>query len=158
MNDVVTDAGHVNDEILRHDRRGWLRRPGNAVQAGGRRTMPKDGRIAMPGFDATGEPPMITQRPHVASVAATPEGSLVGGSAERQGVRLGGRLERVTVNITIRASRALETLTKLTGDNKTDAINRALQIYAYMEQVAAQGGSVYVREATGSELERLKAF
>jgi hypothetical protein len=117
-----------------------------------------DGRIAMPGFEATGEPPIISRRPRDASVAATPEGSLVGGPDERQGVRLSGRLERVTVNITIRASRALETLIKLTGDNKTDAINRALQIYAYMEQVAAQGGSVYVREATGSELERLKAF
>jgi hypothetical protein len=68
-------------------------------------------------------------------------------------------LERVTVNLIGRASRALEIATELTGDSKTDTINRALQIYAYMEQVTARGGSIYVREAADdSELKRLKVF
>jgi len=112
----------------------------------------------MPGFELAGVAPAIAGGAQVPPAGVPSEGSSAGGSAERQGDRLGGRLERVTVNITVRASRALGTLTRLTGDNKTDAINRALQIYAYMEQIAAQGGSVYIRETTSSDLERLKAF
>jgi hypothetical protein len=49
-------------------------------------------------------------------------------------------------------------VTSLTGDSKTDTINRALQIYAYLEQVTSKGGSIYVREAGDTELERLKIF
>jgi hypothetical protein len=70
----------------------------------------------------------------------------------------GGSLERVTVNLTARASRALELATELTGDTKTDTINRALQIYAYLEQVTSHGGAIYVREQPSSELERVKIF
>ncbi|HUC22602.1 MAG TPA: hypothetical protein VMA73_07840 [Streptosporangiaceae bacterium] len=69
-----------------------------------------------------------------------------------------GPLERITVNLTGRASRALELATRLTGDSKTDTVNRALQVYAYMEQITADGGSVYVREGADAELERLKVF
>ena len=69
-----------------------------------------------------------------------------------------GPLERITVNLTGRASRALDLATELTGDTKTDTVNRALQIYAYLEQITADGGSIYVKEAAGSELERLKVF
>jgi hypothetical protein len=86
-------------------------------------------------------------------------------TTDRDDTRSGGRgngsngpLERITVNLTGRASRALELATELTGDTKTDSVNRALQIYAYLEQVTAQGGSIYVREAADSELERLKVF
>jgi hypothetical protein len=67
-------------------------------------------------------------------------------------------LERVAVNVTGRASRALDLATELTGDTKTDTLNRALQVYAYLEQLAARGGSVYVREAAGSQLELLKVL
>jgi hypothetical protein len=72
--------------------------------------------------------------------------------------RSGGGSERVTVNLSIRASQALEIATGLTGETKTDAINKALQIYAFLEQIMARGGSIYAREATESELERLKLF
>ena len=68
----------------------------------------------------------------------------------------GGLFERITVNLTGRASRALELATELTGDTKTDAVNRALQIYAYVEQVMAAGGSIRVRAAAGAELDLLK--
>lgn len=86
-------------------------------------------------------------------------------TTDRGDIKSGGRgngsngpLERITVNLTGRASRALDLATDLTGDTKTDTVNRALQVYAYMEQVTANGGSVYVKEAAGSELERLKVF
>jgi hypothetical protein len=36
--------------------------------------------------------------------------------------------------------RALGLAVELTGDTKTDIINRALQIYAYLEQVSAPAG------------------
>ena len=75
-------------------------------------------------------------------------------SAERQngtktdGSRAGGGpLERVTVNLTPRSARALELATQLTGDSKTNTVNRAIQIYAYLEHVISEGGSVYAREA-----------
>src|SRR5262249_53582147 len=70
----------------------------------------------------------------------------------------GGPLERVTVNLIARASRALQLVSDLTGDSKTDSINRALQVYAYLEEVTANGGAIYVRESSDSELQRLKMF
>jgi hypothetical protein len=70
----------------------------------------------------------------------------------------GGPLERVTVNLTPRSARALELATQLTGDSKTDTINRAIQIYAYLEYIISEGGSVHTRESADSELERLKIF
>lgn len=65
-------------------------------------------------------------------------------------------LERITVNLTSRSSAALELIVELSGDTKTDTINRALQLYAYLEKVIRDGGSVHVREQDGAELERLR--
>lgn len=70
----------------------------------------------------------------------------------------GGSLERVTVNLTTRSARALELATQLTGDSKTDAINRAIQIYAYLEHILSKDGSIHIRESEGAEPERLKFF
>jgi hypothetical protein len=86
-------------------------------------------------------------------------------ATDRDDTKSGGRgngsngpLERITVNLTGRASSALELATELTGDTKTDTVNRALQVYAYLEQIMARGGAIYVREAADSELERIKVF
>lgn len=65
--------------------------------------------------------------------------------------------ERVTVNLTKRASRSLEEIVELTGDGKTDAINRALSVYAYVEKVLKGGGRLLVQEP-GSELRELVIF
>ena len=69
-----------------------------------------------------------------------------------------GPLERVTVNLTGRAADALEQVAKLTGNSKTDTINRSLQLYAYLEQVTNDGGAIYVRESPGGELQLIKLF
>lgn len=69
-----------------------------------------------------------------------------------------GPPKRVTVNVTGRASRALDLAAELTGDTRTDSLNRALQVYAYLQQLTACGGTVYVQEAAGSDLELLKVF
>jgi hypothetical protein len=69
-----------------------------------------------------------------------------------------GPLERVTVNLTARASHALDRAAALTGDSKTDTINRALQIYAYLEEITENGGTIYVRESPDGELQIIKMF
>ena len=69
-----------------------------------------------------------------------------------------GPLERITVNLIARASRALQAVAEMTGDSKTDSINRAVQVYAYLEEINSRGGAIYVRESADSELERLKMF
>ncbi|MFC5180152.1 ribbon-helix-helix domain-containing protein [Actinomadura harenae] len=64
-----------------------------------------------------------------------------------------GARERVTVNLTAKGAAALTDLMRLTDDTKTDVINRALGVYAYLENVIQQGGKVYVREEDTSDLE-----
>jgi hypothetical protein len=78
--------------------------------------------------------------------------------AGRTGRNQHGPLERVTVNLSARAARALEEAAKLTGDSKTDTINRALQIYAYFEQITQDGGAIYVRESPDAEPQLIKMF
>lgn len=72
-------------------------------------------------------------RPDVAASPAKPgDGPAKDGS--------GGGLVRLTVNLTQRAVRALEHACRLTGDSKTDTVNRALRVYALVYDLAAQGG------------------
>jgi hypothetical protein len=87
---------------------------------------------------------------------ARPRGSRSQGSGGSGGS--GGPLERVTVNLIARASRALQRVADRTGDSKTDIINRALQVYGYLEDVSADGGAIYVRETKDSEPQLLKMF
>ncbi|MGC7093195.1 hypothetical protein ACPZ19_00880 [Amycolatopsis lurida] len=63
----------------------------------------------------------------------------------------GGGLERVTVNLVPRASRALERATQLTGDSKTDTINRALQVLAVLEEAVDNGGELIIRYKSGEQ-------
>jgi hypothetical protein len=70
----------------------------------------------------------------------------------------GSGLQRVTVNLTPRTAEALEEAVKLTGDTKTDTINRAIQVFAYLEKIIQSGGTIYVRDSGSNELERLHFF
>ena len=72
--------------------------------------------------------------------------------------RASGGLERVTINLTPRSSRALQEASAITGDTKTEMINRAVRLYEYFEQVSRAGGTVYVRPEPDAEIERLKLF
>lgn len=65
--------------------------------------------------------------------------------------------ERVTVNLTPRAWHALEATVQRTGDTKTETINRALQVYNYLDELMHSGGAVYVQDPHGKP-ERLKIF
>jgi hypothetical protein len=79
-------------------------------------------------------------------------------AAARASTRRGGGppLERVTVNLSPRSVAALDSLVELTQETKTDSINRALQVYAYLQQLFHDGGALYVRSPVNSELERLR--
>lgn len=88
-----------------------------------------------------------TERAHAEPVAEQPADPAQRG---------GGGLERVTVNLIPRAVRALEQAGRLTGDSKTDTINRALQVYAYLEEMWAKGAAVMVKD--GDNVTELKFF
>ena len=69
------------------------------------------------------------------------------------------RVPRSVAALVARAARALQKVSDLTGDTKTDCINRAIQVYAYLEEINANGGAIYVRESEDSdELRLLKMF
>lgn len=63
----------------------------------------------------------------------------------------GGSLTRVTVNLTPRSVTALERTSRVTGDSKTDTINRALQVYALIQEMAERNnGSLRIMHEDGS--------
>ena len=67
--------------------------------------------------------------------------------------------ERVTVNLSPLSVKALHALaTSANGMTKTDAINKALQFYADIKKIIADGGAVYIREANETEPERVRIF
>ncbi|WP_106399484.1 ribbon-helix-helix domain-containing protein [Actinocorallia populi] len=64
--------------------------------------------------------------------------------------------ERITVNLTPKTTLALDELVKRSGDTKTDTINRALQLYEFLDGVIRDGGKVYVQEPGSDEPERVR--
>src|SRR6266550_1358877 len=75
------------------------------------------------------------------------------------GRRSGGRgsaLEKVTVNLTSRSAEALEKTVAGTGDSKTDVINKAVQLYAFVQDHIDAGGLFYIRDPDSTEVERLR--
>jgi len=53
---------------------------------------------------------------------------------------------RVTVNLSSRATTALHAITGLTGDSKTEAINKALQAYALIQEAQHAGGGAWLQD------------
>lgn len=64
--------------------------------------------------------------------------------------------KRVTVNLAPKAASAMEECAKLTGDNVTDVINRALQIYQIALQAQADGGGIHARNPVTGDIERVR--
>ena len=54
---------------------------------------------------------------------------------------------KVTVALTSRSVDALNEITRLTGDNTTQAINKALQVYALIQRGQHAGGGIRVQES-----------
>jgi hypothetical protein len=57
---------------------------------------------------------------------------------------------RVTVNLTDRSKEALDEVVARTADSKTDTINRALQIYAFLERIRANGDQLLIKSSDGN--------
>ncbi|MDA2809456.1 hypothetical protein O4J56_02290 [Nocardiopsis sp. RSe5-2] len=64
----------------------------------------------------------------------------------------------MTVNLTARSTQALDTTVAATGDTQTDVINRAIQVYAYLEQAMARGELIYLEDPEKQMRERLRFF
>lgn len=56
---------------------------------------------------------------------------------------------RITVALVPKAADALGLLHEQTGLSKTDLVNRALQVYAFLEEKMTGGGEVLVRSRDG---------
>lgn len=65
---------------------------------------------------------------------------------------------RVTVNLSERSARALRGLVGLTGETKTEAINKAIQVYELVQAAQSEGGGLYIRENKDSDLVRVRFF
>ena len=62
----------------------------------------------------------------------------------------GGSLTKVTVNLIPRAVNALEEVSATTGETKTESINRAVQLYAWVHKMLDDGESVQVVSRDGT--------
>lgn len=62
----------------------------------------------------------------------------------RYGSRMDGIWQKVTVNLTPKASEALSQAAQLSEHNRTDTINRALQLYAFVLAELAAGRRIAV--------------
>lgn len=76
--------------------------------------------------------------------------------AKLTGTRKTQQLVRVAANLTPRAVQALEQAIETTGDTQTDTINRAIQVYAYLEETLKNGGEIYTRNPGSQELVNLR--
>lgn len=65
--------------------------------------------------------------------------------------------ERLTVNLSRRGKTGLERAIESTGDNKTEVVNRALELYGRVTGRAAQGDDLLLRNGAG-ELTQLLLF
>jgi len=64
-------------------------------------------------------------------------------------------LVRLTINLIPRAYAAMVLASEITGDSRTDTVNRAVQLYAYVEHELSQGSEILIRDKTG-ETSRIK--
>ncbi|MFD4648407.1 hypothetical protein [Streptomyces sp. NPDC058441] len=62
--------------------------------------------------------------------------------------------ERFTVTLIAAAVQAVTALMRITGLSKTDAINRSVQVYAFIAEQMEDGKEVFLRDEQGN-LERV---
>jgi hypothetical protein len=67
-----------------------------------------------------------------------------------------GPLTKVSANFLPRSMVALEAAAELSGDNHTDCLNRAIQVYAYVEQLRVEGKELQVVDPETGVVERLE--
>ncbi len=66
------------------------------------------------------------------------------------------KLYRLTVNLTEKAYADLTGTVDQTGRSKTDTVNRAVILNAWIEDITQRGGKLYVEEKPGEQLQQVK--
>ncbi len=64
-------------------------------------------------------------------------------------------LTRLTINLIPRATAALHLASEISGDSRTDTMNRAIQLYAYVTELSSRGYDILVRHPDGT-VEQIK--
>jgi hypothetical protein len=64
-----------------------------------------------------------------------------------------GKPIKITVNLISRAWTALEEACRTTGESKTDAVNRAIQLYAFCQKMIQSGHAIKLVGPDGKERE-----
>jgi hypothetical protein len=60
---------------------------------------------------------------------------------------------KLTVNLLSRVMDRLEQICAFTGESRTDAINRAIQLYALYHETVRDGGTFFIHSKDGKERE-----
>jgi hypothetical protein len=64
--------------------------------------------------------------------------------------------EQVIVNFSDRSVHALDCLARITDDTRTDSINKAVQVYAYLRQALTDGHRLYLNDPASHRTDRLQ--
>ena len=62
----------------------------------------------------------------------------------------------MSANFLPRAMIALDAAAEVTGDTQTDCLNRAIQVYAYVEKLRADGKEIHVVDPATGVTEKLE--
>lgn len=57
---------------------------------------------------------------------------------------------RITVSLTVKSVAALEAITAVTGDTKTDTVNRAIQLYRLYLDESGRGAKLVLSQPDGT--------
>lgn len=67
-------------------------------------------------------------------------------------------LTKMTVNLVPRAVDAIDRASAVNQDSKTDTVNRAVQLWAFMSELSGQGWQLFVEDPGTGKRERLHLF
>jgi hypothetical protein len=71
---------------------------------------------------------------------------------EKQSKRQQSELTKVSANFVPRAMAALDLASEITGDSRTDVLNRAVQVYAYFAKMTEEGNLIFAENpVTGAK-------
>lgn len=65
---------------------------------------------------------------------------------------------KVTVNLSQKTYEALERAASITGDTKTDVINKAVQLYSEVREAQNNGGGVWLQASEGTDPVKVRLF
>jgi hypothetical protein len=64
--------------------------------------------------------------------------------------------DRITTNLKPKTITDLKTIAETTGENQTEIVNRAVNLYALLLAAQKNGGALYLKEKASADMERLR--